>query len=56
MLMMIDPDSQFHVLPRYPDVQHFQSVGFANPGRPAPRDNGLDNTTDTTLQGALIEI
>jgi diadenosine tetraphosphate (Ap4A) HIT family hydrolase len=32
MLMMIDPDSHCHVLPRYPHEQHFQGVGFADLG------------------------
>ena len=55
MLMMVDPDVHFHVLPRYPDVQHFQGVDFADPGWPGPPDIGFDNPTDATLQAALIE-
>ena len=35
MLMMVDPDVHFHVLPRYATAQDFAGVSFADPGWPA---------------------
>jgi diadenosine tetraphosphate (Ap4A) HIT family hydrolase len=35
MLMMVDPDVHFHVLPRYDLTREFASVSFADPGWPA---------------------
>lgn len=32
MLMMVDPDVHFHVLPRYASVQAFEDVQFPDPG------------------------
>lgn len=55
MLMMVDPDVHFHVLPRYPDTQQFHGVSFADPGWPGPPDIGFDTPIDATLQARLIE-
>ena len=35
MLMMVDPDVHFHVLPRYELTREFGGVSFADPGWPA---------------------
>jgi diadenosine tetraphosphate (Ap4A) HIT family hydrolase len=35
MLMMVDPDVHFHVLPRYADKRVFGGLEFSDPGWPA---------------------
>ena len=35
MLMMVDPNVHFHVIPRYSATQEFAGVEFADPGWPA---------------------
>ncbi|MGI9463184.1 MAG: HIT family protein [Aestuariivirgaceae bacterium] len=40
MLMMVDPDVHFHVLPRYAEQQELDGVAFADPGWPGPPDLG----------------
>jgi diadenosine tetraphosphate (Ap4A) HIT family hydrolase len=56
MLMMVDPDVHFHVLPRYPEARQFHGLGFEDPGWPGPPDIGFDNHTDTAARIALIEL
>lgn len=46
MLMMVDPDVHFHVLPRYQDARTFDGVTFADAGWPGPPR--LDQVTATT--------
>jgi diadenosine tetraphosphate (Ap4A) HIT family hydrolase len=36
MLMMVDPDVHFHVLPRYEGVRTHEGVDFADAGWPGP--------------------
>jgi diadenosine tetraphosphate (Ap4A) HIT family hydrolase len=49
MLMMVDPDVHFHVIPRYSGVRTFSGIEFRDAGWPAvPR---LD--ADVTLEGAV---
>lgn len=36
MLMMVDPDVHFHVLPRYADVRTFAGIAFQDRGWPGP--------------------
>ncbi len=38
MLMMVDRDVHFHVLPRYCETQDFQSCSYPDPGWPGPPD------------------
>lgn len=38
MLMMVDPDVHFHVLPRYASGQTWQGLDFADEGWPAQPD------------------
>ena len=38
MLMMVDKDVHFHVLPRYEEVQEFRGQAFPDPGWPAVPD------------------
>jgi len=56
MLMMVDPDVHFHVLPRYPQTQQFHGTGFADPGWPGPPEIGFDTPIDTPTRIALIEL
>jgi len=56
MLMMVDPDVHFHVLPRYPEAQQFDGISFEDPGWPGPPDIGFDTHTDAATQTALIEL
>ena len=46
MLMMLDPDVHFHVVPRYGSVQTFEGVKFPDQGWPGPR--GMTGQTSTT--------
>lgn len=36
MLMMVDPDVHFHVIPRYDGTREFEGVTFPDPGWPGP--------------------
>lgn len=36
MLMMVDPDVHFHVIPRYPDRRGFAGLDFPDNGWPGP--------------------
>ncbi len=36
MLMMVDPDVHFHVLPRYAAAQEFGGTSYPDPGWPGP--------------------
>lgn len=38
MLMMVDPDVHFHVLPRYAEQQEFNGMVYPDPGWPAQPD------------------
>lgn len=38
MLMMVDPDVHFHVIPRYPGERRFAGIAFADAGWPGPPD------------------
>lgn len=53
MLMMVDPDVHFHVLPRYADTRYFQQQAFADPGWPGPPDLGWDNPVTAERAHAL---
>ncbi len=45
MLMMVDPDVHFHVIPRYGSARTFAGREFADPGWPGPPC--LDQANDT---------
>ncbi len=53
MLMMVDPDVHFHVLPRYAQVRHFAGHAFSDPAWPNPPDLGFDHALDTATRTAL---
>lgn len=46
MLMMVDPNVHFHVLPRYAEPRTFEGAEIADAGWPGPPDLGA--TTDLT--------
>jgi diadenosine tetraphosphate (Ap4A) HIT family hydrolase len=59
MLMMVDPDVHFHVLPRYEQVRVFDQYEFQDPGWPGPpdlsRSHEVTATVNQTLQKTLAE-
>lgn len=54
MLMMVDPDVHFHVLPRYAETQDFHGTGFPDPGWPAVPDLSQAVTPEGDLRDALL--
>ncbi|MGB5591531.1 MAG: HIT family protein [Gammaproteobacteria bacterium] len=56
MLMMVDPDVHFHVLPRYPETRQFHEISFADVGWPGPPDLSAATTTAASTNVALIEL
>lgn len=55
MLMMVDPDVHFHVLPRYEEDREFEGGVFADPGWPGPPDLAHVNETGTELSEAIAQ-
>jgi len=54
MLMMVDPDVHFHVLPRYAQVRQFAGHTFSDLAWPNAPDIGFDHAVDAATQAALI--
>ena len=54
MLMMVDPDVHFHVLPRYAAAQEFQGHAFADRGWPGVPELGGAVTPEGPLRDALV--
>ena len=54
MLMMVDPDVHFHVIPRYSTVKTFNSLDFTDHGWPGPPALDKVNETDAALNGRLM--
>ncbi len=54
MLMMVDPQVHFHVLPRYSTDQDFQGTRFTDPGWPAVPNLGAATETDAAMNAAII--
>ncbi len=54
MLMMVDPNVHFHVIPRYAAPQEFAGVEFADPGWPAVPDLASAVSADDDLKMKLI--
>lgn len=49
MLMMVDPDVHFHIIPRYAEPKHFNGIEFVDPGWPgAPDLSHVNNTSEST--------
>jgi len=55
MLMMVDPDVHFHVLPRYAQPQSFAGLEFTDAGWPAVPNLGHVNATDSAVNQQIIE-
>lgn len=57
MLMMVDPDVHFHVIPRYDGTRSFEGIDFADAGWPGPPSLdaavALDEPTREALLAAL---
>ena len=55
MLMMVDPDVHFHVVPRYADAHSFEENTFEDPGWPGPARLEHVTSTDDALNRQLID-
>ena len=55
MLMMIDPDVHFHVLPRYAGPRLFEQAEFNDPGWPGPPDLSRSNEGGEALQRDILQ-
>jgi diadenosine tetraphosphate (Ap4A) HIT family hydrolase len=55
MLMMVDPDVHFHVIPRYPQPITFAGQSFADAGWPGPPALAQPTVTDAAGNAALTE-
>jgi diadenosine tetraphosphate (Ap4A) HIT family hydrolase len=53
MLMMVDPDVHFHVLPRYAETQSFEGTDYPDTGWPAVPDLGAGVQLETDSLAAL---
>jgi diadenosine tetraphosphate (Ap4A) HIT family hydrolase len=49
MLMMVDKDVHFHVLPRYAHTCIFDQMEFDDPGWPGPPDLAQSNKTGEAI-------
>ncbi len=54
MLMMVDPDVHYHVLPRYEIEQSYGEATFTDPGWPGPPNVGHDNEAPDAVKAQLI--
>lgn len=55
MLMMVDPDVHFHVLPRYAQPQAFAGMEFADAGWPGVPNLGQINKTDEAINRHIMD-
>ena len=54
MLMMVDPDVHFHVIPRYSSDRDFQGLTFADSGWPGPPQLEPAVTVEPDARDALL--
>ena len=54
MLMMVDPDVHFHVIPRYDGARHFQGQDYVDAGWPGPPRLDVAVEPDAGARDALI--
>lgn len=54
MLMMVDPDVHFHVLPRYAQPKQFAGLEFVDAGWPAMPNLSQINKTDATTNERIM--
>ena len=55
MLMMVDPDVHFHVLPRYSKEQSYEGIVFRDDTWPGPPDITAANDFPDDVKAKLIE-
>lgn len=55
MLMMVDPDVHFHVIPRYSESQQFNDLEFIDPGWPGAPNLGHTNKTSSLTNQNIIK-
>jgi len=55
MLMMVDPDVHYHVLPRFDSDQSFADATFTDPGWPGPPNIGHDNKASDSVTRQLLD-
>jgi diadenosine tetraphosphate (Ap4A) HIT family hydrolase len=55
LLMMVDPDVHFHVLPRYAEPRRFRDVEFTDASWPGPPDLAAVNATSPETSRAILE-
>lgn len=55
MLMMIDPDVHFHVIPRYAKAKYFHDLKFIDFGWPGVPDLNQSNETDVDVNRHIID-
>ncbi len=55
MLMMVDPDVHFHVIPRYAQRKTFAELEFIDAGWPAMPDLKQVNTTDIAQNNLIMQ-
>jgi diadenosine tetraphosphate (Ap4A) HIT family hydrolase len=56
MLMMVDPDVHFHVIPRYSQPRAFSGSKFVDAGWPGPPDLKTGIDTDAALRAELVSV
>ena len=54
MLMMVDKDVHFHVLPRYAQTRLFEQTEFKDPGWPGPPDLSYANETGDEVKALIL--
>lgn len=54
MLMMVDPDVHFHVIPRYAEARNFSGTAFPDAGWPGVPVLDVATTPDATVREALL--
>ena len=54
MLMMVDPDVHFHVIPRYAQPRQFADMEFIDAGWPAMPNLGQINKTDAAINQRIM--
>lgn len=54
MLMMVDPDVHFHIIPRYAQPRLYADMTFIDAGWPAAPQLGHVNETDETINQRII--
>jgi diadenosine tetraphosphate (Ap4A) HIT family hydrolase len=55
MLMMVDPDVHFHVIPRYPSRSRSKACRSPTPAGPVRRRSAQPTATDAAGNAALTE-